>query len=72
MQKDKMLHFFYSFIIYLIFYIIFHNSFVCIDLTLSLGLAKEIWDYATKDNFSFGDLFADIIGIILAYFVCIL
>lgn len=62
MKKDKIYHLVCSFAITLILSFIFGYLWAIL-LTLGIGVAKELWDYFVKDNFSVPDLKADATGI---------
>ncbi len=62
---DKLLHFSFS---YMIMYTISDhwNVYAGIAITILVGVGKEILDQYTDKNFSWGDMVADIAGIVAA------
>lgn len=76
--KDKFLHLVYSAAIYGLSYHIYHcqlrndregSIIFSVSLTSLVGFSKEFYDLKKKSYFSFKDLIADGVGIIIGFFI---
>jgi len=61
---DKLLHFSFSCILFIILNIFF-NPLLSSGIVWGIGILKEVWDEEYGSGFSAGDIWANTIGIIL-------
>lgn len=69
-EKDKILHFTISYILFTYFYVIFKEFTLAIIVTLFIGFIKELYDMKVKKlPFDHEDMIANYLGIALAVFI---
>lgn len=70
-EQDKLLHFYVSVVLLLLlaWYIPIWQAALVV---LIMGLCKEIYDWYYYDRWSWGDIVADIVGIISGFFFLLL
>ena len=66
---DKVLHFLVSFFIYMVLERLTGSVFWSTFITLMIGVIKETIDQIEYGGWSWGDLLADVIGIIVAIWI---
>ena len=66
---DKVLHFLVSFFIYMVLERLTGSVFWSTFITLLIGVIKETIDQIEYGGWSWGDLLADVIGIIVAIWI---
>lgn len=65
-EQDKQQHFWYSFAILASLLLLFSSVLFAITCTLSIGLAKEIWDEYYGSGFCWFDMAANFTGVAAA------
>lgn len=70
-EQDKLLHFYVSVVLLLLlsFYI---PVWMAASIVVGLGLTKEVYDWYYYDRWSWGDIAADIVGVISGFFFLLL
>ena len=64
-QLDKKLHFVISLLLVFIFFLLTQNIILSANITLFVGFLKEIYDKYFGTGFSWADIIANIIGIVI-------
>jgi len=64
-QLDKKLHFVISLLLVFIFFLLTQNIILSANITLLIGFLKEIYDKYFGTGFSWADIIANIIGIVI-------
>ena len=68
-EHDKLVHFLLSGYLTLILYIKIDEILLAVAIVLTLGIIKEVIDYLSYKVFSFKDMIANCLGIILTVII---